>query len=192
GLLTGLEGGQLLAPSDFSSIQVNFLRTYGDSTIERRTADIFGAQSTNGPERMKEFAPALTLTGIADHGKTLFDARCSACHSDGKFGPPIAYTERPNREKLLSDIVNPNAAISPGYSTYTVDIGTGEKFVGLIPDPAAAVILLRQPDRNELLLPRSGRPLIARQNWSLMPEEVVEGLSQQDMADLIEYVASLH
>lgn len=190
-LLTALERGRVLYPSDFSSVQVNYLRTYGDPAIERRAANIFGAQSTVGVERKKQFASALKLTGSADRGHSLFDTRCVVCHSNGKFGPPLAYSEKPNHEKLLSDIVDPNADISPGYFTYVVDLHTGEKLTGLMADPGAAVALLREPDGTELLLPREGRPFVARENWSLMPEEVAAGLSPQDMADLIEYVSSL-
>ena len=72
-----------------------------------------------------------------------------------------------------------------------MDLHTGEKLTGLMADPGAAVALLREPDGTELLLPREGRPFVARENWSLMPEEVAAGLSPQDMADLIEYVSSL-
>ena len=190
-LLTALERGRILFPADFSSVQVNLLRTYGDENIERRAINIFGPPGSNGVERVKEFVPALKLAGSADCGHALYEARCAACHSNGKFGPPLAYTDNPNREKILSDIVDPNAVITTGYATYVVELHDREKLVGLMTDPAAQVSLLKQPDGKEVLLPQAGKPFIARQSWSLMPEEASEGLSDQDMADLIEYVASL-
>jgi len=190
-LLTALERGRVLFPADFSSVQVNFLRTYGDGAIESRALNIFGPPGSNGVERVKKFTPALKLTGSADRGQVLYDDRCAACHSSGKFGPPLVYNENPSREKILADIVDPNATITTGYSTYVVELHDGEKLVGLMTDPAAQVSLLKQPDGTEVLLPQTGKPFITRQSWSLMPEEASEGLSDQDMADLIEYVASL-
>ena len=77
---------------------------------------------------MGDYLDALRLKGDAGRGQTVFARECKTCHKVGEVGVAIGpdLTGSPSRDPaaLLSNILDPNPYVLPGYVQYVV-VGPG-------------------------------------------------------------------
>jgi putative heme-binding domain-containing protein len=100
----------------------------------------------------------------------------------------LAGVRNGGKEKLLTNILDPNREVPPNYFGYVVDTAEGESHTGLIVNETANSIILRQAMGTEVVVPRSRISRMQASRQSLMPEGLEEGLSHQNMADLMEFI----
>jgi putative heme-binding domain-containing protein len=190
-VLDALEGGQITT-ADLSSAQANFLRTHRDAAISRRALQLFGAMPRWRPDAVERFQPSLSLPGAASRGRGIFLARCTACHSLDReaqaLGPELVSAKIYGNARILRAILEPNVDVRPDYATYALETADGEILIGRLRNENSTAVTLQQPNGVTVVLPRANLRSLEAQPWSLMPEKMEEGLTQQDMADLLEYV----
>lgn len=123
-------------------------------------------------------------------------AGCQACHFiEGKgrhFGPDLSKIgAAQTREQILESILAPSKIIAPQYRPTVVELRDGTTQVGFVLARSDRDLSLTIPTGQTLQLKlaevRSENPLPA----SLMPEGQLQGLTPQEAADLIAYLASL-
>ena len=93
-----------------------------------------------------------------------------------------------SRSTLLQDFLDPNRQIAPDYAAYEIIPKTGEPAVGLIASETAQRLTLRHPGAPDSSWARSEIREIRATGRSLMPEGLEEGLSHQDVADLLSFL----
>ena len=74
------------------------------------------------------------------------------------------------------------------YLTYVVETMAGEPLIGLLRDENPTTITIQRVVRGPVVLRRTNLQYVQAQSWSLMPVGLEEGLTAQDMADLLEYI----
>ena len=141
---------------------------------------------------VRRFLPAIDLRGDNHRGKALFVRLCQSCHRFGSegfaVGPDLAGARNGGKEKLLVNILDPNREVPPDYFAYVVDAKEGDSYTGIIVNETAGSVTIRQPLDNEVVLPRSRIAKIQASRLSLMPEGLEEGLTHQDLADLVDFI----
>jgi putative membrane-bound dehydrogenase-like protein len=181
-----------VALSDFSSTQLNFLRTHPNPAIRQQALRLFGPVSISRPDSVKQFLPATHLSGLAARGRDIFLGRCAICHKlggeGGTLGPDLGTARHGAREKLLRAILQPNSQFRPDYATVIVETKATEDLVGVRSDENPLTITLNQLNRTPAIWPRANVESMQPQLWSLMPEGLEQGLDLQAMADLLEYI----
>lgn len=190
-VLDALERGRLPV-GDLSSTQLDFLRTYNEPAISERASRLLGPVKLHRPEVVDLFKPALRLTGVRERGAATFSARCAGCHRIGQvgqaFGPGLVEIRPQGKEQALKAILEPNALVRDRYATWVFQTMDGDNLVGIKTDDNLASITLRQPGGRGVVCPRLNLRGFQMKTWSLMPLGLEQGLSTQDMADLLEYV----
>jgi putative membrane-bound dehydrogenase-like protein len=192
-VLDAVQNGRILA-SDLISAQRNYLRTYSLPAIRIRALQLLGPVPVNRPEVMQRFKPALNLRGGADRGREIFRLRCAGCHLQDTrnlgngLGPELLRARTFSKDQLLSSILEPNLAVRPEYATQVVESKEGQRFVGILTDENNWTLTLKQIDGSDLVWPQLNVRSVSSQAWSLMPEGLEQGMSAQDMADLMAYV----
>lgn len=190
-VMAGLESG-LLRRADLTFAQVNYLRTQRDPAISERARRLFGPAPVQRPEAVKLFRPALSLKGTAALGGQIFSARCGACHQRGgatpAIGPDLTTARIYGRGKVLTAILEPSVGARLHYLTYVVETADGESLIGLLRDQNPATITLQLLNGAQVVLPRANLSYLQPQPWSLMPDGLEAGLTQQNMADLLDYL----
>ena len=197
GLLSAMEGG-IVQRRDLSLMQIVALRQHSDPTLQQRAIKLIGAASdAKRDEVVRRFLPALELRGDAQRGKAVFQQRCQSCHrfgSDGfAVGPDLTGARSGGKEKLLVNILDPNREVPPNYFGYVVDTKEGDSYTGIIVNETASSVTVRQPLGIEVVVPRSQIAKMQASRLSLMPEGLEEGLTNQDLADLVDFIfADVH
>ena len=143
---------------------------------------------------MQKFRPALILNGSVASGQKLYAGRCATCHRLGDeghaLGPDLTSVRSNGKEKILTSILDPNREVAPQFSSYLIETKNGESVVGIIANESVTSVTLRQPNGVETVVARASIASMQGQGRSLMPEGLEEGLSAQDMADLLEFIVA--
>jgi putative heme-binding domain-containing protein len=173
------------------------LRQHPDATLQQRAIKLIGAASkASRDEVVRRFRPALDMRGDPQRGKAVFQQRCQSCHrlgSDGfAVGPDLTGARSGGKEKLLANILDPNREVPPNYFGYAVDTREGDSYAGLIVNETASSVTVRQSLGVEVVVPRSQIANMQASRLSLMPEGLEEGLTNQDLADLVDFIFAVN
>src|SRR5439155_9803161 len=143
-------------------------------------------------EALKTFEPALKLTGDAAKGKAIFEKSCAACHQLGgvgyAVGPDLSALTDKSANYLLVATIDPNAAVEGRFVAYQLQTIDDETYVGLLADENASGLTVLQPNGIHEAVPRSQIKSLSSSKLSLMPEGLEQGMSVQDVADLIGFI----
>jgi len=125
-------------------------------------------------------------------GEAAFMQRCATCHKlffkGGNVGPDLTAYQRDNLGTLLPSIVNPSAEIREGYQYYTVETKDSRALSGFFVDRDNQVTALRGLDGENIILRASEIVDLQPMGRSLMPDGLLDGMSDQDLRDLFAYL----
>jgi len=127
-------------------------------------------------------------------GKATFTAKCARCHTlfgeGGKVGPDLTSYQRGDLETMLLSVVRPSAEVREGFETYTAATRDGLVLAGFLVEQDLRLVTLRGPDGKDVTLDRERLLELAPSKESLMPEGLLDGLTDQEVRDLFAYLRS--
>jgi putative heme-binding domain-containing protein len=127
-------------------------------------------------------------------GQKLFNATCASCHTlfarGGKVGPDLTTYQRGDLDTMLLHVVNPSAEIREGYENILIETKDERSLTGFLVERDARVVVLRGPDGQNVTLEQSNITEMKAAGMSLMPEGLLDGLSEQQVRDLFAYLRS--
>ena len=138
--------------------------------------------------------------GDAKLGSKVFEekaeAACVRCHKirgkGGDVGPDLGHiASQHDRIYILTSIVQPNAAIAPGYENLLLTLKDGNLVAGLRASEDAESLTLTPLDGSKKVTVKK-RDIAQRTTApSPMPEGLADALGKRDLRNLVEYLASL-
>jgi putative membrane-bound dehydrogenase-like protein len=192
-LLIAAVEAKKLSPTDLPAATREKLLAHPNAALRDQAAKALA--SSRPPARtqaLKDLQPALTLKGDAAKGKLTFEKTCAACHQlaavGNAVGPDLAALTDKSAGYLLTALLDPNAAVEGRFVAYQVETTNGETYVGLLGDENASAIMIVQPNAIKQRVPRASIKSLTRSKLSLMPEGLEQGMTPQDIADLIAFV----
>lgn len=137
-----------------------------------------------------------SLKGNASKGHAVFTNTCSVCHMAGSegndFGPKLTEIgSKYPKEGLLNAIVHPSDGISFGYEGWNVKMKDGSQLTGVIASKTETDIDMKFPGGTKQQIKTSDVQSMKEMKESMMPEGLYQNMSNQDMADLLEYLEGL-
>ncbi|HLW66320.1 MAG TPA: PQQ-dependent sugar dehydrogenase [Gemmataceae bacterium] len=140
----------------------------------------------------------LSLQGDANRGEKLFWSQavnCGSCHKIGErgtaLGPDLtALGKTRSREDLLESILEPSRRIEPKFAAYLAQTKDGRSFTGLLVQRDEKVVVLRDAQNKEITVAANNLEELKPSRTSLMPTGQIAGLTAQEAADLLEYLAT--
>ncbi|MEO5999212.1 MAG: PVC-type heme-binding CxxCH protein [Chitinophagaceae bacterium] len=177
-----------------------------DTTAERillrsRRADIKQKamafyHKEEGSQSLQSVASLIKLTGNAETGKAAFNGTCSVCHqvnnAGTRFGPDLSEIgAKYPKEGLYEAVLHPDAGIAFGYDGFIFKTKDGNQVLGYISSETKDDITVEMMGGAVAKIKKSD--LVSRKGYehSLMPAGLVSGMKQQQVVDLIEYLAGL-
>jgi len=126
-------------------------------------------------------------------GKQVFTQRCSTCHKVGNegnlVGPELTtISKKFDRTALLDAVINPDAAIVFGYEPWLINKKNGESFYGFLMGETKNNVVLKDIAGKKHLITASEIKTKEKQNKSLMPDPAASGLTEADLANVVEYL----
>ena len=193
-LLHAIESGTIRA-SVLDTTQTKLLATYRNSAVRELAEKVLAAQPVSPRQPVIDaFTPALSLKGNVAHGKKIYEERCISCHRSGgegfALGPDYVTVKTTGKEKLLTNIIDPNREVRPEFVAYVVETKDDESYVGLVVNETSTSVTLLQAYGKEDVIPRVNIAKMHSQGQSVMPEGLEQNLTPQDMADLLEHIST--
>ncbi|WP_158972463.1 PVC-type heme-binding CxxCH protein [Paraglaciecola sp. L3A3] len=134
--------------------------------------------------------------GQASKGESLFKSFCLSCHLVGSegagFAPALDGSAHRSNEGLLTAILDPNAAVEGSYYTYRVIKTDGSVIEGFREMHDETGVTLRFMGGGSYTIPQAEVQKAFFTNRSVMPNNLVDGLSKQQFANLIAFIKTLN
>jgi putative heme-binding domain-containing protein len=131
-------------------------------------------------------------TGNPYAGEALFMEKCAACHKlffkGGRIGPELTAYQRDNLGTMLISIVNPNAEIREGFQYLSVTTNDGRSLSGFLVERDAQILVLRGLEGEDITVRQADVRLLTPMGRSLMPEGLLDGMTDQQLRDLFAYL----
>jgi quinoprotein glucose dehydrogenase len=165
-------------------------RAAPDPALRAEAAAWEARQAAAGPTAPYAFARE---GGDAARGEAVFRghpaAQCTRCHVDGGgIGPDLrGVGSRLDRTALLAGIVDPNAAIAPGFGAISITRRDGRSLTGVLKAESAERVTVLTPEGESVDIPRAE---ITAQTppLSVMPP-MGSLLAPGELRDLVEFLA---
>jgi putative heme-binding domain-containing protein len=147
----------------------------------------------------KKYQRLLTDDAIAKgdlvKGKQVFQRTCASCHmlhdEGGKIGPDLTGSNRTNLAYLLSNVLNPSGDVQEDYKLVVVTTQDGRTYSGNVISENDRSLTLRVVGQEPIAISKSQirtRDVSAK---SMMPEGLLNNLSDEEVVDLIGYLKKL-
>jgi putative membrane-bound dehydrogenase-like protein len=198
-LLQAAEKKQL--SPDLMAFTGRLLRNSPFQGERNKALQIFPAPGKLDPKKLPAFGELAKRTGNADHGKAILAAslkaetQCLKCHvvngTGGKIGPDLsAIGKKGSKEDLYNSLLVPSKAIADQFLSWKVDTDDGLSIVGLLVGETETEMTIRDANGKDYKFPIKGTER-KKQLVSLMPEGLLNTLTEDELVDLVEYLFTL-
>ncbi len=154
-----------------------------------------GAVSEAARQQILDFHSKDENGGSAEAGRPLFEQKCAACHRFGGIGKDVGpdlstITSRFKKRDVLDSILWPSKVISEQYQSEMMELANGTVVVGVLmrESPTALFVRTQESPEKPVSIPKSTITNRAPSTVSLMPEGLINTLSQKDIADLLSFI----
>ena len=132
--------------------------------------------------------------GDVAQGKALA-AICQTCHTingqGGLIGPNLSGAGAMGLEGVVRNVMDPNAAMEAAYRVFRLELVNGEVLDSFYVAEDAKAYVIRQPGSEEIRVPKEKVRSARYLRRSLMPEGLLDAMSDQQVADLLAYLMTL-
>jgi putative membrane-bound dehydrogenase-like protein len=178
-------------------IQLRQLADQGEAEIKTLISKHWGKVQAATPLEKQGRITAITQMlgrrgGDTVRGLQLFRKICANCHKlhgEGEqVGPDLTGAERKDRRKLLSNLVDPNAVVRQQFIAHVAVTNNGRVITGLLADSTAETVTLLDAKNKRTVLNRNDLDELRESPISLMPDNLLEPLTDQEIRDLFAYL----
>jgi putative membrane-bound dehydrogenase-like protein len=181
---------------------VQQMRLHEDAEVQTMLNKLWGKTRATSEEKQQQVARLRTAlvaqrgkavdTEQMTRGRALFTKHCATCHTlfneGGQTGPNLTGYERDNIDFLLLSVVDPSAAIREEFTQFQIVTTSGLTLTGLIDKQDDRTVSIRGANNQTTLLNRDEVEVLKAMDTSIMPDGLVEKLSDTELADLFAYV----
>ncbi len=189
-----------IAPGDISAFHARQISALGDAKLDQQLAELWGAvreSAVDKRETIDRLKTELTAKALAaakpTHGRALFQKACANCHvlfgAGRKVGPDLTGSNRKNLDYLLENIVDPGASVGADFRAWVAVLDDGRVLNGVITEQSERTVTL-QTAQEPVTLDRKSIDTFERTANSLMPDGLLQNLSEDDIRDLVAYLMS--
>lgn len=197
-LIAAVESGQVAATA-INPMQVAKMAGPGaNADLRPKIEKLWGrVRLERNPGREEKIARIVQLagekTGDWKNGKAVFTRSCAACHKlhgEGNLiGPDLTVSGRGTLEQLLSNMLDPNLVIGEAYQARIVNTHDGRAVMGLPVEDNDQRVVVRSPAGKDEIFARADVKSVDVLPVSLMPENLEATMTEQELIDLINYLA---
>jgi putative heme-binding domain-containing protein len=187
-------------PESMVSSVARLLRNSPHQDLRNRALIAFPAPAKLDPKKLPGIATLVTRRGDAEHGREVFrtnkEVACIRCHAvrgvGGNIGPDLSMIgKKGSRENLFESIIRPDKAIGDQYIQWVVLDKRGVSLSGLLIEETPEHIVIRDGFGKDNKLWTKDIEEKAKSKKSVMPDDAVAQMTEQDLIDVVAYLETL-
>ena len=192
GLLDRIEKNQIMARSVSLTQRARLLQHPVAKIAQQAKLTFSVSQNSTRKEVLNNYRQSLELPATVSQGQLVYARLCANCHRRGDIGqnvgPDLATVVNHSKEKLLTNILDPNVDIQPGYQSYTCLLESGEILAGLLVGETTNSVTIKQANGVSRSIARLEIERLQSSNLSFMPEGLESAMTPQELADLLAFL----
>jgi putative heme-binding domain-containing protein len=196
-LLAAVAQGTVPA-KDLTADLVRQLRGFKDPEIADEILKFWGVSRDSSADMKAEIAKIKQIywaggstPGNASRGRLVFSHTCQQCHTlfgtGGHVGPDLTGSARANLDYIVLNVVDPNAVIPNDYRASNIETKDGRSITGIVTKQDEKALTVVTPNET-LVIPRGEVESQKLSALSMMPEGLLQALSDQEVRDLLYYL----
>jgi putative membrane-bound dehydrogenase-like protein len=185
---------------DISPFQARQISSLKDASLHEQLKEVWGDIRSTGDEKKQliakyksDLTPERLKKADLSRGRAVFNKTCALCHTlygqGAKIGPDLTGSGRADLSYLLENVVDPSAIVGVDYRVSSVTLKDGRELSGIIKNKTERTLTV-QGMTETTTTERSEIEEMRNSSLSLMPEGLLESLSEEQRADLIAYLMS--
>lgn len=185
---------------DLSAAQARQIRGFNDAKLTEKLASVWGEFRDSPKDKqdfMAKWKAELTKDVLAkadaSAGRVLFTKHCATCHklfgNGAEIGPDLTGAGRHDMDYLLSNIVDPSAVVTKDFQLTVFNMADGRTVNGIIAVENDRTVTV-QTATEKVTFAKSDIESRKPSVLSLMPDGLLQPLSQKEMRDLFKYLQS--
>jgi putative heme-binding domain-containing protein len=182
---------EVLTPPNLLAIQ-----NLGDPVTQKLIQKNWGSLRPSSQAKEYKIGQVRKLVGPGkgspEKGHEIFKATCAVCHTlngeGGKIGPELTGYERDNMDFMIPAIVDPSLGIREEFTAFNINTKKGQMLIGLITETDPKQVTLMDLTGNKTRLAREDIKEMAAMPVSLMPEGLLDAMSEEQIRDLFAYL----
>ncbi len=163
-------------------------RAIGKPRTEKRPA----------PSALDAWVSRFRGPGNAEAGRRIFEhpqlASCSKCHAvDGRgatVGPDLSLMGKTDRRWILESLTQPGNSVAPHFQSWVVETNDGKLRVGLLAGTHLDESVFVDQEGNRFKVQANDLASMTPRKESLMPDGLLEQLTDQEILDLLAFLES--
>ena len=163
-----------------------------NAQVKARSEAVLGLVDVARGEVVKRYMTETPEAGDAGRGQELFRKHCANCHRTAgigiEIGPHMETVRNWDREKLLTNILDPSRELAPQSMAYSIALNAGTVISGMIAEETAGSLVIKRAGIASETLLRDDIDSMTNTGLSLMPAGFEEQLSPAQMADLLTFL----
>jgi putative membrane-bound dehydrogenase-like protein len=185
---------------DVSVVNVRHMLAFNDEPLSQAIQQHWGDIRSTPQEKqalITAYKARLGATAISQGdlkvGQAVFTRTCAGCHKlfgeGGDSGPDLTGSDRKNLDYMLQNIVDPSAIVAAGHRATMFFTTEGRVVTGIVRERSPHTVVVENQQGRQTLELRDiekSKPT----NMSLMPDGILETLSEAQVRDLFAYLMS--
>jgi putative heme-binding domain-containing protein len=136
---------------------------------------------------------AYLRTADLSHGRLVFSRTCASCHrlfdDGGAIGPELTGSQRANLDYVLENLLDPSAIVPFDYRVTILETKDGRFLSGIIKQENDRTVTV-QTQNDAVIIPKNEIERRNLSSFSLMPEGLIDKMTNEDLRDLVAYLAN--
>jgi len=186
-------------PTDLVADAGRLLRNSPYVDLRNKALIAFPPPSRLDPKKLPSLDRLLARRGDPQRGKQLIaassknDLQCLKCHTiggvGGQIGPDLSVIgKKASKQDLFESILNPSKAIADQYLTWQIETKKGLSLSGLIVEETPTTITLRDGNGKDTKIDKKDIESREKSLKSLMPDNLLAYMSEDDLVDIVAYL----
>ncbi|MFO0941259.1 MAG: PVC-type heme-binding CxxCH protein [Pirellulales bacterium] len=195
-LLEMAEAGTL--PAEARLAIGSLLRGNKEESIRAKATELFPPPKTKSAAPLPALTELLKRTGDVAKGAEVYKTTgtCAKCHQVGTEGKNVGPNlgeigSKLAKEAMYVAILDPSAGISHNYESYSALTLDGQVVVGLMISQTDLEVVLRNSEGIDQRLKKVDLEALKKSDKSLMPENLMESMTVDELVNLVAYLQSL-
>jgi putative heme-binding domain-containing protein len=185
---------------DLTPFHARQIRSFNDPALTEKLTATWGGLR-DSPADKKQFmaklkarlTPEVLAGADRSQGRALFNVACANCHTlyghGGHVGPDLTGAGRDNIDYVLENVVDPSAVVNAEFRMVVANLKDGRVLNGIIATKTDRTITLKTMTE-VTTLERSQIESLQESALSIMPEGLLESLTDKQVRDLVAYLMS--
>jgi putative membrane-bound dehydrogenase-like protein len=188
-----------ISNTDLSADIIRQLSNLHDERLDKQITAVWGSVRKTPADRARmigQYRWVVAKPGDPPNlplGRAVFAKVCQQCHvlfdMGGKIGPELTGSNRANLDYLMENILDPSAVIPKDYAATVIELKDGRSVTGIVRGETAAALTVITANET-LTVPRSDIDLVKPSDVSMMPDDLLKPLNEDEVRALIGYLRS--